>query len=120
MRDPKPHSVVATWATAAVLVAPLCGASFGCGCDWPWAKFFWACNAIVHNTPPPHCPWCTHPLTAILSIGISLAAGTWATRKLPASFSSGAAEILYRSSFGVAGFVGALLLGAWLTALATA
>lgn len=56
-------AIAASWGTAIVLVTPLCGLWFSCGCDWPWVNFFFVCNAIV-NTPIPHCPWCVDSLTA--------------------------------------------------------
>ena len=119
MSDPKRASIVGTWAIAAGLVTPLCGLWFSCGCDWPWNEFFWACNAIVKNTPPPHCPWCVYQLTAVMSIGVGLVLGTFAAWNVRACLSNAYAAILYRTGIGTAVFVGVLFLGGWLTALAT-
>jgi len=78
-----------------------------------------ACDAILNIKPPPHCPWCVHPLAATLSIGPALTVSTlvaWKIRNCPKSRH---AEILYRAGFAVAIFASVLLLGGWLTALAS-
>jgi len=111
-------AIVTSWGTASVLVTPLCGLWFSCGCGWPWGDFFFACNAIV-NTPVPHCPWCVDSLTAITSIGVSLAAGALAAWKIRPSASNAFVGILYRSGVGTAIFVDVLFMAGWLTALAT-
>jgi hypothetical protein len=120
MSDPRKTQVVLNGVVAAVSVTPLCGLWFSCGCDWPWGDFFTACDAILKNTPPPHCPWCVHPLTALISIALSLAAGTLAVRKVPALQSNACAEFLYGTGIGAAVFTGVLLLSGWLSALVTA
>ncbi len=79
-----------------------------------------ACDAILNNRPPPHCPWCVNPLAATLSIGSALTVGTlaaWKIRNCPRNLHG---EILYRSGFVAAVFISVLVLSAWLTALATA
>lgn len=111
-------AIAASWGTAIVLVTPLCGLWFSCGCDWPWVNFFFVCNAIV-NTPIPHCPWCVDSLTAATSIGFSIAASSLAAWKFRPTVSNALVRILYRSGVGTAVFVGALLIAGWLTALAT-
>ena len=78
------------------------------------------CTAIIKNSPPPHCPWCVYPLTAIMGIGMSLAAGTLFAWKAHDSSPNRVAANLYRSGVGTAAFVGVLFLGGWLSALATA
>lgn len=120
MRIQEKTAILGTWIIAGILVTPLCGQWFSCGCDWPWGSLFWTCNAIVHNTPPPHCPWCTHPLAALLSIGGSLAAGTLAAWKGRVPPANDAVATLYRTGIGTATCVCALFLSGWLTALATA
>ncbi len=116
----KAKSVFIVWAVAGIIVTPLCGLFFSCGCDWPWNGLFMACDAILNNRPPPHCPWCVNPLAATLSIGSALTVaslGAWKIRNCPMSHH---AEILYRSGFAVAILASVLFLGGWLTALATA
>ncbi len=75
---------------------------------------------MVKATLPSPCPWCVYPLAAIMSIGISLATGALVAWRLHASPSNRVAAILYRSGVGTTAFVGALFLGGWLSALATA
>ena len=120
MSNERKLSILGSGAIAGVLVTPLCGLWFSCGCDWPWDKFFLACDAVVKNTPPPHCPWCVNPLAATLSIGSGLAAGTLAAWKVRALPSSDDVAILYRTGIGTATFISVLCLSGWLTALATA
>lgn len=119
MSDPKKASLVTVWIIAGGLLTPLCGLWFSCGCDWPWGGFFMACNAIVKNTAPPHCPWCVHPVMAAVSIGISLVASTIATSKVGNFSSKSYAARLYRIAVGTAVFVSTLSTGAWVGALAT-
>ncbi len=114
-----PKSVFILWAVAGILVTPLCGLFFSCGCDWPWNGLFMACDAILNNTPPPHCPWCVNPLAATLSIVSALAVGTLAAWKIRNCPWNRHVEILFRSGFGVAVFASMLFLGGWLTALAS-
>jgi hypothetical protein len=114
-----PKSVFILWAVAGILVTPLCGLFFSCGCDWPWNGLFMACDAILDNTPPPHCPWCVNPLAATLSIGSALAVGTLVAWKIRNGPWNRHVEILYRPVVGVAVFASVLFLGGWLAALAS-
>lgn len=115
----KRASVVIHWAIAAGLLTPLCGLWFSCGCQWPWRGLFLACDAILKTTPPPHCPWCVHPLTAAIGVVVSLAAGTLAIRRLPALSSNVWAEMLYRTATSAGVFIAVLFLSGWLSALVT-
>ncbi|MBS1214331.1 MAG: hypothetical protein H6R26_2948 [Proteobacteria bacterium] len=118
MTDRRWVSVAAFWTIAALLVTPLCGIWFSCGCDWPWDRFFLACNAVVDNAPLPHCPWCTHPFAAVLSIGLAIGAGSLAAWNGPAWPASPGVKILHW--LGVtATFAGVLSVAGWLTAIAT-
>ncbi len=42
-----------------VVITPLCGWLFGCGCDWPWRGFIENCNAFKPDAPEK-CPWCVN------------------------------------------------------------
>jgi hypothetical protein len=44
--------------SASVLMPPVCNLLFKCGCSWLWTTASAHCN--VHNSAPPHCPWCSH------------------------------------------------------------
>jgi hypothetical protein len=110
MDNPTKTSVAVTLTIAVALVTPLCGLWFSCGCDWPWYGLFILCDALVKNTPPPHCPWCVHPLPAAVGIAASLAAGAIAAWKARRILPNGCAGVLCRSGLGVAAFVFALLI----------
>ena len=111
MINPKRLSLLSSWIIDLGLVTPLCGLWFSCGCDWPWNGLFMACNAITKTTPPPHCPWCVYPLTAILSIAIGLAAGTRVALKAYPCPLNRVAATLYRSAVSAAAFVGGTVSG---------
>lgn len=44
--------------SASVLMPPVCHLLFSCGCSWLWTTAAAHCN--IHNTAPPHCPWCSY------------------------------------------------------------
>ena len=44
--------------SASILMPPVCNLLFKCGCSWLWTTSAAHCN--VHNSAPPHCPWCSH------------------------------------------------------------
>ena len=50
-----------------IIITPLCGALFHCHCDWPWLRFYFACNYFdahaIHK-----CPWCASGLAGFVSI----------------------------------------------------
>ena len=57
-----------------ILVTPLCGMLFNCGCSWPWSGLDQNCN--FHQTDARHrCPWCNSEIAAWISIGSSLLLG---------------------------------------------
>lgn len=86
---PRPDATTRTASLAIVIgalivVTPVCGALFACGCDWPWSGLASRCNAFL-ETATEHCPWCVHPLLgfglpAIATI-IGLIAGIRAARQ---------------------------------------
>ncbi|MFN7952862.1 MAG: hypothetical protein U0610_14155 [bacterium] len=75
-------AAVLTVALAGVIVTPLCGALFGCGCTWPWAGLDRHCN--VHDpSDPAHCPWCVRPAVAALTFVAAASLGASAAWALP-------------------------------------
>jgi hypothetical protein len=44
--------------SASLLMPPVCDLLFKCGCSWLWTTAAAHCN--IHNSAPPHCPWCSH------------------------------------------------------------
>ena len=59
---------------ALILITPLCGFFFDCGCDWPWAGLHEKCN-IYDDKIDSKCPWCLPWFTGVLSSGLAIAAG---------------------------------------------
>ena len=61
-----------------ILITPVCGFLFQCGCDWPWLGLDSNCNYYrpyeVHK-----CPWCASMVTGIFSTGITIIGGVFAT-----------------------------------------
>ncbi|MCK5665419.1 MAG: hypothetical protein KAI17_18150 [Thiotrichaceae bacterium] len=71
-------SAIITLVISVIIVTPLCGFIFQCGCDWPWAGLDSLCN--FYKLDAEHkCPWCASMTTGILSIGGAIIAGLWAT-----------------------------------------
>jgi len=71
------------WTVAAgiaLLVTPVCGWLFRCGCDWPWRGLATHCN-YFDATATVRCPWCEHPLASALAIVTSTAVGMTATQR---------------------------------------
>ncbi|MGI8782176.1 MAG: hypothetical protein ACR2L2_00790, partial [Acidobacteriota bacterium] len=59
-----------TLAVGAVLLAPLCGQIFSCGCTLLQGGQH--CN--IHHAQPPHCPWCSSvPTGGLFPLGAALA-----------------------------------------------
>lgn len=53
-------------ALIAVLIVPICGWLFNCGCDWPWHGFYEHCNAFIAESPDK-CPWCVNSFIDIIT-----------------------------------------------------
>ena len=74
-----PSAMIATGMAlviAAIMVLPLCGLFFDCGCTWLWTEMDDNCN--IHDLEKIHkCPWCQSMISAILSIGLSSIATIW-------------------------------------------
>lgn len=59
-----------TLALALLLITPLCGLLFQCGCDWPWAGLDEKCNFHQMHVKQ-RCPWCVSLSTGIISTGLA-------------------------------------------------
>ncbi len=61
---------------AAIVITPLCGLLFQCGCNWPWYGLYKFCNYFrpeaVHT-----CPWCSSLVSGVFSCGLSILTGAW-------------------------------------------
>ncbi len=113
----KQVSAIMTLVSSLVIVTPLCGLLFQCGCDWPWAGLDSLCN--FYKLDAEHkCPWCASMITGLLSTGTAIVAGVWVsilslsflTRQNPVK------EVLMRMVFGLMVFVGVAFLMAMFAA----
>jgi hypothetical protein len=65
---------VFTVIAALILITPLCGLLFDCGCTWPWAGLESHCN--IHNDQALHqCPWCVSTIAGVVSVGLAVLIG---------------------------------------------
>jgi small-conductance mechanosensitive channel len=113
----KRWSAIITLIISLIIVTPLCGLLFQCGCDWPWAGLDSLCN--FYKLDAEHkCPWCASMITGLLSTGTAIVAGVWVsilslsflTRQNPVK------EVLMRMVFGLMVFVGVAFLMAMFAA----
>ena len=72
----KKKAAVFTGILVLILVTPLCGFLFDCGCTWPWSGLDSKCNFYKQNTIHK-CPWCAFWITGWLSVGVSIASGAF-------------------------------------------
>ncbi|HIG79693.1 MAG TPA: hypothetical protein EYQ47_06850 [Cycloclasticus sp.] len=112
---------------ALVLITPLCGYLFDCGCTWPWAGLDSHCNS--HKPSAVHwCPWCVSTIGGTASVGLAVLIGfllsvkpsgsgydmrdfAWAGIQQKAS----ALEFIQRTVVGLIGFTFAAAITAWLS-----
>jgi hypothetical protein len=59
-------TVIIASALITVIIVPLCGWLYGCGCDWPWRGFYEHCNAFIAESPDK-CPWCVNSFIDIIT-----------------------------------------------------
>lgn len=102
-------SAINTLIITAIILTPLCGFLFQCGCDWPWSGLDSHCNFYKPDAQY-QCPWCASMITGILSTGLAMSAGIWgATTSLHSlSFS----EVSIRTVFGIMAFILVAILSA--------
>ncbi|MDD2660294.1 MAG: hypothetical protein PHY54_11560 [Methylococcales bacterium] len=114
----KTVSGAVTLITTAIIVTPLCGLIFQCGCDWPWLGLDVGCNfykpGAVHR-----CPWCASMATGIFSTGsaiISSVLTAMASSSALAMYRS-VNEVAVRTLGGLTVFILVAILTAGLAAL---
>lgn len=111
-------SGAATLITTLIIVTPLCGLLFQCGCDWPWSGLDAGCN--FYKPGADHqCPWCASMLTGIFSTGLAIISGvlTAMAPSLPLAIHRPANEVAVRTLLGLTVFVLVAILTAGLAAL---
>jgi len=112
------YSTISTLIIIVIIITPLCGFLFQCGCDWPWAGLDAKCNFYKSHVEHK-CPWCASMTTGVLSIGGAIIAGLWATTiSLPVDTEQNIIKIItLRIIFGTMVFVLLASLIAGLAAL---
>ncbi len=95
-----------TLMTTLIIVTPLCGLIFLCGCDWPWSGLDARCN--FYRADAEHqCPWCASLVTGLLSTGLAISCGVL-TAMVPAfslATHNSVIEITVRTLAGLTIFV---------------
>ncbi len=102
----KTISGAATLITTLIIVTPLCGLIFQCGCDWPWLGLDVGCN-FYKPGEDLGCPWCASMLTGIFSTGIAIICGvlTAMVPSLPLAIDRSVNEVAVRILLGLTVFV---------------
>ena len=105
-RNAKTISGTATLITTLIIVTPLCGLLFQCGCDWPWSGLDTRCNFYKPAAEHP-CPWCASMVTGILSTGSAIIGGvlTAMAPSLPLANYRAVYEVALRTLVGLTVFV---------------
>ena len=113
---------------ALIIITPLCGWLFDCGCSWPWAGLESHCN--IHNPEALHqCPWCGSTFAGVVSVGLAVLMGfLLAIRQLKSGYdmrgsalagwqqTSAALDFTKRVSIGLTAFAITAVATAWLSA----
>ena len=111
---PKKTAVVFTGILLLILVMPLCGFLFDCGCSWPWSGLDSKCN--FHKQHTLHkCPWCASWITGWLSVGVSIASGMFVSvSPLPIVGDGIRNESFIRILLGTITFLCVAIITSWL------
>jgi len=113
----KKTAFVFTSVIVLILVTPLCGFLFDCGCTWPWSGLDSRCNFYNHNTIHK-CPWCVSLITGWLSVGVSIASGLFvAVSPLPILGDRVRSESFIRILLGTMTFLCVAIFAGWLAAV---
>ena len=113
----KTISGTAALITTLIIVTPLCGLIFQCGCDWPWSGLDAGCN--FYKPGADHqCPWCASMITGIFSTGLAIISGvlTAMAPSLPLVITRPINEVGVRTLLGLTVFVLVAILTAGLAA----
>ncbi len=100
----KSYSLCITLLICLIIVTPLCGFLFLCGCDWPWDGLNAGCNYYQQHSVH-QCPWCTSLVAGGLSTGLALLAALWCSIANIQLIQGRVNEIVARISLAVIIFV---------------
>jgi len=95
-----------------ILVTPICGDLFACGCDWPWRGLAQRCNYF--ETPSAlRCPWCEYRTLGVGTPLLATAVAVWTATRLSVptdALRSPWVDSIVRGSLGLAAAVALLFL----------
>ena len=103
---------------ALIVITPLCGFLFHCGCTWPWDGLAEHCNYFDEHAVA-QCPWCASKWAGVLSVGIAVTVGYLASMvKLYPSFfpMDKTIETIVRIVFGLGLFLAVAISAGWISA----
>ena len=111
---------ILTLLASLIVITPLCGFLFNCGCTWPLLGLDKNCN--YYDTGTFHkCPWCASWIAGGLSVGISVIAGYLVSMKAVTTLRLQALrnthQLCISVLFGLLSFLIFAVAGAWLSAL---
>jgi hypothetical protein len=112
----KPAAAIFTGLIALILVTPLCGFLFDCGCTWPWSGLDSKCNS--HRLDAAHhCPWCASLIAGWVSVALSIISGVMVSvSPLPMPGGGKGIESASRILCGTLTFLCVATAAAWLAA----
>lgn len=116
----KQCSALITLMATLILITPLCGFLFQCGCDWPWSGLDSNCN--YYKLIAKHrCPWCASMFSGIVSTGVAIIGGLLATMTTFSTFCFtkylSLNEVVFRALVGIATFFLIAILTASISAI---
>lgn len=106
-------SGITTLIAALILLTPMCGFLFQCGCDWPWSGLDTHCNFYKPHAEHK-CPWCVSMLTGVVATGLATLVGVLIAMMPLWKISGTIKQVIVRivlglSAFFVVGIVTAIL-----------
>lgn len=99
-----------------IIITPLCGFLFQCGCDWPWSGLDSRCN-FYSDAAHYKCPWCASLVAGVLSTALAISAGVSVATIKQLSGRREITEIGIRTLCGVGTFVMVAIISAGSAAL---
>ncbi len=107
--------ITVTLAVALIVITPLCGWIFYCGCTWPGLGLDSGCN-FYSNMVLHKCPWCVSLKSGVFAVLLSVFAGLTAAFKWGGG-KAGIGEICRGIVVGLTVFFCTAVIWGWVTAL---
>ncbi|MBW6453504.1 MAG: hypothetical protein K0A92_06950 [Methyloprofundus sp.] len=109
-------SGITTLITALILLTPMCGFLFQCGCDWPWSGLDARCNFYKPHAEH-QCPWCVSMLTGVLATGLAILVGVFIAMMPLWQISGAIKQVSVRTVLGLSAFFVMAIVAAILAAI---